>query len=257
VKDLKAQTWRYLKAGAKFTDPARKALERLGQAIAVMAYLTNTFPDKYPDGWIPSGVLMSIVIGRSRTRKEVETLVEVLQNSGDVDVIWVKKRGAVVRYLRLKPGVRREAILRSAQIRRLQKIESMPSVGWKRRLVNTAVKDRSETAPRVSVHTSGKLMSVSVEQEQEEFPKVRGRVFEFEGVQEWMRSLLRLPCVHTQEGRVFPCPSCGQKIVLSQDMRTMRTECLCTLSQIKAALGFPCSAQDEVAGRVLLLRQES
>jgi hypothetical protein len=222
-----------------------------------MAYLTNAFPDKYPDGWIPSGVLMSIVIGRSRTRKEVETLVEVLQNSGDVDVIWVKKKGLMVRYLRLKPGVRREAILRSPQIRRLQNLESMPSSNWKRRLVNTAVKNRSEGAPRVSVHTSGKLMSVSVEQVQEEFPKVEGRVFEFDGVQEWMRSLLKLPCIHTQEGRVFPCPSCGQRMVLSHDMRTVKTECLCTLSQIKSALGLPCSAKDEVEGRVLLLQRES
>jgi hypothetical protein len=222
-----------------------------------MAYLTNAFPDKYPDGWIPSGVLMSIVIGRSRTRKEVETLVEVLQNSGDVDVIWVKKKGLMVRYLRLKPGVRREAILRSPQIRRLQNLESMPSSNWKRRLVNTAVKNRSESAPRVSVHTSGKLMSVSVEQVQEEFPKVEGRVFEFDGVQEWMRSLLKLPCIHTQEGRVFPCPSCGQRMVLSHDMRTVKTECLCTLPQIKSALGLPCSAKDEVEGRVLLLQRES
>jgi hypothetical protein len=222
-----------------------------------MAYLTNAFPDKYPDGWIPSGVLMSIVIGRSRTRKEVETLVEVLQNSGDVDVVWVKKKGLMVRYLRLKPGVRREAVLRSPQIRRLQNLESMPSSSWKRRLVNAAVRNKSEAAPRVSVHTSGKLVSVSVEQEQEEFPKVGGRVFEFDGAQEWMRTLLKLPCIHTQEGRVFPCPSCGQRMVLSHDMRTMRTECLCSLSQIKSALGLPCSAQDEVEGRVLLPQQES
>jgi hypothetical protein len=257
VKDLKAQTWRYLKAGAKFTDPARKALERSGQAIAVMAYLTNMFPDRYPDGWIPTGTIMNVVIGPSRTRREVETLVEVLQNSGDVDVIWLKRRGATVRYLRLKPGTRRESILRSAQVRRLQKIESMPTSSWKRRLIDTAVKNRSESAPRVTVYSSGRLMSVSVEHNREEFPKLQGRLFEFDSAQEWMKPLLKLPCTHTQEGRVMPCPSCGQKLILHYDMRTMRTECLCTLSQIKAALGFHCSNQDELAGRVLLQTQES
>lgn len=184
-----------------------RVTEQTIEAITfIAAYLPERFPDLFPDGWVPSNLVMKLTKANNLPKDARGEIIEALRESKKVYVVPVHQGKRIYFAIKVRPGTEIEFKPTVAHLRRIEKLRRRRST-WINRLIKWVEGVSELSRPEVEVEF-GKKVKIRVGDSPYGPTRVEwdGYITEDPGLE---RELRGRQCIHKADGSIeVLCPAC-------------------------------------------------